>query len=234
MSRVILNGVSKAFESTVVVPGIDLEAREGEFLSLLGPSGCGKTTVLRMIAGLETPSGGTIRLGDEVVFDAGARTDVPPEKRCVGMVFQSYAVWPHLTVFENVAFPLRCRKVPRQEIEGRVMEMLGRVQLADYAKRRPHQLSGGQQQRVSLARALVGRPRVLLLDEPLSNLDAALRDELCDELIALRRLYPVTMIYVTHDQREAAKLSDRIALMKAGRLERLGSPSEVLGPPRGT
>jgi ABC-type Fe3+/spermidine/putrescine transport system ATPase subunit len=185
-----------------------------------------------MIAGLERPSGGVIRLDDQVVSDASAGIEVAPERRQLGMVFQSYAIWPHLTVFENVEFPLRCRKVPADERLRRCEQILASVQLSPLASRKPNQLSGGQQQRVALARALVAEPKVLLLDEPLSNLDANLRDEMCDELIRLRGKFPVTVIYVTHDQSEAFRMSDRIALLNRGELEQLGTPEEIRSAPR--
>lgn len=232
MSEVTLEKVSKSYGTNSVVPGLDLKIPTGEFMSLLGPSGCGKTTILRMIAGLETPTSGTIRIGDRAVYEESPPVDLPPEKRDLGMVFQSYAIWPHLTVLENVIFPLRYRKVPKPEWKERAHKALSSVRLDHLSERRPHQLSGGQQQRVALARALVATPQVLLLDEPLSNLDANLREEMCDELARLRQEFPITMIYVTHDRTEAFRLSDRIALLNRGNLEQLDTPEEILKNPK--
>lgn len=230
MSHVFLKEVTKRYGTNTVIPGLNLEIKANEFISLLGPSGCGKTTLLRMIAGLDDPTDGMIQIGDEVVNQG--RTSVPPEKRHLGMVFQSYAVWPHLTVFQNVEFPLRCQKVEKTERTERVRQALRAVRMETFEKRKPNQLSGGQQQRVALARALVARPKVLLLDEPLSNLDANLRDEMCAEIEKLKETHPMTMIYVTHDQSEAFRLSDRIALMCEGRIEQLGTPNELRTQPR--
>jgi len=205
----------------LAVDHIDLEVRDGEFFSLLGPSGCGKTTLLRMIAGLEYPDAGRIVIGDRDV------TDLPPRKRGIAMVFQSYAVFPHLTVFENVAFGLRRKKIANDEVTRRVGEMLDLVELPGYERRKPGQLSGGQAQRVALARALVNRPAVLLLDEPLGALDLKLRKQMQVELKRIQQEVHITFIYVTHDQEEAMTMSDRIAVMNQGRYEQLGDP-EVL------
>lgn len=231
MSHVTVKGLEKKYGETAVVSSFSLEITEGSFVSLLGPSGCGKTTILRMVAGLETPTAGIIRFGTETVYDDQTHTSVPPEKRNVGMVFQSYAVWPHMTVFDNVAFPLKCRKIPKESRMERVEAALKMVRMDSLAQRKPHQLSGGQQQRIALARALVARPSVILLDEPLCNLDANLRDEMCDELLVLRKNFPHTMIYVTHEQSEAYKLSDRIALLNGGRLEQFGTGEELRKKP---
>ena len=228
MASVELQGVRKAYGSTAVVKGIDLTIASGEFLSLLGPSGCGKTTTLRMIAGLETLDAGAIRIGGALV-DGGGVT-VPPEKRQLGMVFQSYAVWPHRTVEENVAYPLRLQKAA--DLAARVKEALGWVRLTALASRMPSQLSGGQLQRVAIARALVANPRVLLLDEPLSNLDAALREELRGEIAALRARLGTTMIFVTHDQHEALALADRVAVMNQGVIEQCASPQTIYTAPQ--
>jgi iron(III) transport system ATP-binding protein len=195
--------------------------------ALLGPSGCGKTTTLRMIAGLERPDRGVVRLSGAVVDDG--RQFVPPERRGLGMVFQSYAVWPHKSVFENVAYPLKLRG--ERDLEPKVREALGWVRLATFANRRPHELSGGQLQRVALARALVGRPQVLLLDEPLSNLDVALREELRGEIASLRTTLGTTMILVTHDQAEALALADRVAVMNKGVIEQLAPPEQLYREP---
>ena len=229
MASVELEAVHKSWGATRVVRGISLSVKSGEFISLLGPSGCGKTTTLRMIAGLEHPDAGTIRIGDELVDGPGTR--LPPERRRLGMVFQSYAVWPHKSVAENVAYPLVLQRRPRSDIEQQVKQALGWVRLDALAERMPSQLSGGQLQRVAIARALVARPRVLLLDEPLSNLDAALREELRGEIAALRTTLGTTMIFVTHDQHEAMALSDRVAVMHQGVIEQLAPPERLYAEP---
>ncbi|RKH40381.1 ABC transporter ATP-binding protein [Corallococcus llansteffanensis] len=229
MAAIVLEGLVKAYGGTPVVRGLSLEVGQGELVSLLGPSGCGKTTTLRMLAGLEHPDAGTIRLGDDVVAGPGVR--VPPERRGLGMVFQSYAVWPHRSVEANVAYPLMLRKVPRHEVATRVREALRWVRLEAFAARMPHELSGGQLQRVALARALVAGPRVLLLDEPLSNLDAALREELRAEIAALRARLGTTLVFVTHDQGEALALSDRIAVMNRGVIEQVDTPERLYREP---
>lgn len=216
-----LEGLGKVFGETVAVDDLSLEVERGEFLSLLGPSGCGKTTTLRMIGGFETPTTGRILLDGREV------TGIPPQRRGTGMVFQSYALFPHLDVFENVAFGLRARGDRGPEIARRVHSALERVDLAGYEKRAVQALSGGQQQRVALARALAPEPPVLLLDEPLSNLDAALRERTRAELRALLKDVGITAIFVTHDQEEAFHLSDRIAVMNRGRLQQVG-PAEAL------
>jgi ABC-type Fe3+/spermidine/putrescine transport system ATPase subunit len=206
----------------------------GTFFTLLGPSGCGKTTTLRCIAGLERPDSGSIRLGDSVFFDHNAGTNVPLNLRNIGMVFQSYAIWPHMTVFENVAFPLRVakdRRYGREEIDRRVDEALDSVELLPLKSRSATRLSGGQQQRVALARAIVRKPRLLLLDEPLSNLDAALREEMRKELKKLQAQIGVTTVYVTHDQAEALEMSDHIAVMQRGRIVQLASPRDIYRNP---
>jgi iron(III) transport system ATP-binding protein len=205
------------------------------FFTLLGPSGCGKTTTLRCIAGLEQPDEGVICLGDTVVFDARRRVQVAMNERGIGMVFQSYAIWPHMTVFENVAFPLKAtrgRSLTREEIRRRVEDSLGRVNLAGYGQRPATLLSGGEQQRVAFARAIVAEPKLLLLDEPLSNLDAALREEMRAELLRLQRTLGITTVYVTHDQSEALTLSDQIAVVNRGCILQIGSPTEIYLRPR--
>ena len=225
MGRVELQQVVKRFKDVVAVERLNLTVREGEFFTLLGPSGCGKTTILRMIAGFYHPSEGRI------LFDGNDVTDLPPHRRDTGMVFQNYALFPHMTVMENVAFGLQVRKRPKDEIKRRVEEALAQVRLAGYGERRISQLSGGQQQRVALARALVIRPRILLLDEPLSNLDARLRDEMRAEIIRLQRSLGITTVYVTHDQTEALSMSDRIAVFNQGVCQQVGTPMEVYNTP---
>ena len=227
MSSLRIQNLYKEFNRFVAVDRIDLEIQEGEFFTLLGSSGCGKTTTLRMVGGLERPDGGEIHLGDRCLVSDAQGIFVKPEKRDMGMVFQSYALWPHMTVYENVAYPLKLRRAPRSEIDKKVDEVLDLVGLAGLQDRPAPALSGGQQQRVALARALVFSPRVLLLDEPLSNLDAQLREEMRRELKSLQQRVKITVLFVTHDQIEALSLSDRIAIMKAGRFEQVGTPEDV-------
>jgi spermidine/putrescine transport system ATP-binding protein len=220
-----LAGITKRYGAVTAVDGVDLEVREGEFLTLLGPSGCGKTTTLGLIAGFFPPSAGEITLKGRPV--AG----LPPFKRDIGVVFQDYALFPHMSAGDNVAFGLRMRNLDRGEIDQRVKEALDLVQLRGLAERRPLELSGGQRQRVALARALVIRPAVLLLDEPLSNLDLKLREEMRVEIAGLQRRLGITTVFVTHDQGEALVMSDRIAVMNAGRIEQLGRPAEIYEKP---
>ncbi|HET7321315.1 MAG TPA: ABC transporter ATP-binding protein [Longimicrobiaceae bacterium] len=220
-----LDSLSKRFDDTAAVRDLSLEVAEGEFLSLLGPSGCGKTTTLRMIAGFELPTSGRVVLGGRDV------TSLPPQRRGVGMVFQSYALFPHLNVFENVAFGLKSRGESAKETAARVARALERVDLGGYEKRSVQALSGGQQQRVALARALAPEPPLLLLDEPLSNLDAALRERTRVQLRALLKEVGITAVFVTHDQEEAFDLSDRIAVLERGRLQQLGTPEELYHAP---
>src|SRR5262249_43757732 len=215
-----LEGISKRFGSAAAVHDVSLSIYEGEFFSLLGPSGCGKTTTLRMIAGFETPDAGVIVLQGKDV------TSVLPNRRPVNMVFQQYALFPHMTIYDNVAFGLKVKKVPRSEHRGRVLEILEVGELQGLEKRRPRQLSGGQQQRVALARALVNRPAALLLDEPLGALDVKLRKQMQLELKRIQTELGTTFVYVTHDQDEALAMSDRIAVMNRGRVEQIGGPRE--------
>lgn len=224
-STIELEDVTKYFGNTHAVGPINLEIREGEFFSLLGPSGCGKTTTLRLIAGFENASSGVIRIGAKTV------NQTPVERRGVGMVFQNYALFPHLSVFENVAFGLRLRRTQQRELERRVTDALALVGLEALGRRMPNQLSGGQQQRTALARALVMEPAVLLLDEPLSNLDLKLREQMRDEIRRLQKNLRITAVYVTHDQGEAMAVSDRTAVMNAGGIEQMGTPREIYETP---
>jgi iron(III) transport system ATP-binding protein len=226
---IAIDRVTKRFGAMVAVRDLSVEIRDREFVTLLGPSGCGKTTLLRLVAGFMAPDAGTIRVDGTTL--SGPRSVVPPEKRGMGMVFQNYAVWPHKTVYQNVAFGLEVRKVPATEIRTRVARVLELVTLVGLEKRYPSQLSGGQQQRVALARSLVVEPSILLLDEPLSNLDAKLRERMRWELKELQRRTGITFVYVTHDQAEAMALSDRIAVMHLGELMQLGAPREVYTRP---
>ncbi|HKR59700.1 MAG TPA: ABC transporter ATP-binding protein [Pyrinomonadaceae bacterium] len=225
MSLLALNSISKRFDHTTAVDSVSLEVERGEFFGLLGPSGCGKTTTLRMVAGLETPDSGTIK------FDRRDITLLSPEKRGFGMVFQNYALFPHLNVFENVAFGLRARHKPKPEVVSAVSSALELVQLPGYEKRRVDELSGGQQQRVAIARAIAIEPALLLFDEPLSNLDVALREETRSELRELVTRLGLTAVYVTHDQDEAFALCDRISVMMAGRILQTGQPRELYERP---
>ncbi|AXF59138.1 ABC transporter ATP-binding protein [Leclercia sp. W6] len=214
LTSISLKGVSYAFGANTVLNQIDLHIEPGSVVALLGPSGCGKSTLLRLLAGLTQPAQGEIHFGDRLVAKTGWA--LSPEARDIGMVFQDYALWPHMTVAQNVMFPLKMRHVPRQERESRVAQALDRVGLSAFADRKPAGLSGGQQQRVALARAIVAEPRVLLFDEPLSNLDSELRSTLCHEMASLLRQLGTTAVYVTHDRREAEILADRIVHLSAG------------------
>jgi iron(III) transport system ATP-binding protein len=235
-----VDGLTKRFdggaEGVLAVDGVSFEVPAGTFFTLLGPSGCGKTTTLRALAGLETPDRGRITLGGRVLFSSADKVDVPTNRRGLGMVFQSYAIWPHMTVYDNAAFPLavlpRRGRPPRAELRARVERILEVVQLGGLEGRPATDLSGGQQQRLALARALVLRPSLVLLDEPLSNLDAKLRDSMRLELKRLQRDLDVTMVYVTHDQGEALAMSDQVAVMHAGSVAQLGTPEEIYQAPR--
>jgi iron(III) transport system ATP-binding protein len=231
---VSVRGLVKEFGTNAgpAVNDVSFDVEDGELLVLLGPSGCGKTTTLRMIAGLEEPDAGDVWLGSALVSSAERNVFVPTEKRNIGMVFQSYAIWPHMTVFENVAYPLRVRRAPRKVIQDRVAQTLELLGLGGLESRPATQLSGGQQQRVALARALVFEPRILLLDEPLSNLDAKLRVHMRTELKHLQQATGITSIFVTHDQAESMALADRIVVMNRGRIEQVGSPADVYERPR--
>jgi iron(III) transport system ATP-binding protein len=220
------------YGEAVAVDGVSFQVRRGEHLTLLGPSGCGKTTTLRAIAGLETPTAGEIRIDDRAVYSSRRKVNLPPEQRDLSMVFQSYAIWPHMTVAENVAYGLKLRKTPKEGINKRVGVVLDMVRLSGLGDRPASRLSGGQQQRVALARAIAFNPKALLLDEPLSNLDAKLRAEMRVELRELQQRIDVTSIYVTHDQEEALAISDRIIVMNGGRIEQVGTPGEIYDRPR--
>ena len=225
-NEVIIKDAVKRYGDFTALNGVSLDIREGEFFTLLGPSGCGKTTLLRMIAGFNSIEGGDFYFGEKRINDVAAH------KRDIGMVFQNYAIFPHLTVKENVAYGLKARKTPKKEIETRVAEALELVQISHLADRKPNELSGGQQQRVALARAFVIEPSVLLMDEPLSNLDAKLRVQMRTVIKKLQRRLGITTIYVTHDQEEALAISDRIAVMKDGNIMQIGTPSEIYAKPQ--
>ena len=229
MSVITIDHVSKSFGETKVLRDFTEEFRDGEFITLLGPSGCGKTTMLRMIAGFERPTSGRILIDGEVV--SSQDVFVPPEKRGIGMVFQSYAVWPHMNVFDNVAYPLRIRRMDRKLIREKVEKVLRDVHLESFAARMPSQLSGGQQQRVAIARALVAEPEVLLLDEPLSNLDAKLREQMKYEIKELQQRRKMNVLYVTHDQSEAMTMSDRVFIIDAGVVQQSGDPVDIYRHP---
>jgi ABC-type Fe3+/spermidine/putrescine transport system ATPase subunit len=226
-----VDGLEIKYGNVLAVRGVSFVVQPGEQLTLLGPSGCGKTTTLRAIAGLEKPSGGEIRIGGAPVYSAAQRINVPAEKRGLSMVFQSYAIWPHMSVFDNVAYGLRVRRVAAAEIAKKVDHALGMVQMRAFADRSASQLSGGQQQRVALARAFVFQPSVLLFDEPLSNLDAKLRADMRIELRELQHRLGITSLYVTHDLEEALAMSDRIVVMRDGRIEQTGTPDEIYSMP---
>jgi len=223
MATVRLIGIRKEFGDVVAVDQFTVDIADGEFVSFLGPSGCGKTTTLRMIAGFDMPTSGDIFIGDALMSSVERNIFAAPEERNIGMVFQNYAVWPHMTVFDNIAYPLKIKKEKRNIRQNKVEQSLSLVGLEGFGERYPHQLSGGQQQRVALARALIMNPEVMLLDEPLSNLDAKLREEMRFEIKDLQKKTEVTIIYVTHDQAEAMVMSDRIVVMNAGYIQQVDS-----------
>ena len=231
-AHIEVDNLTVRYGAATAVAGVSFQVRPGEQLTLLGPSGCGKTTTLRAIAGLERPSVGAIRIGGTTVYSSAQGVNVPAEKRGLSMVFQSYAIWPHMSVFDNVAYGLRVRRIGAREIDTRVRAALALVQMAGFERRPASQLSGGQQQRVALARAIVIRPRVLLFDEPLSNLDAKLRADMRIELRELQHRLGITSVYVTHDLEEALAMSDRIVVMRDGAIEQIGSPSDIYNLPR--
>lgn len=231
MSAVEFKNVSKDYQGNQILKNISFKINDGEFVSFLGPSGCGKTTSLRMVAGLEKNSSGEILIGHEIISSPEKGFFIPTRERKLGMVFQSYAIWPHMNIFENVAFPLRMNKTPESEIKKQVEEVLSLVELGGLSARMPNTLSGGQQQRVALARGLVARPRVLLLDEPLSNLDAKLREKMRRDIRQIQQHFKMTCIYVTHDQIEAFSMSDRIMIMEKGNILQFGTPTEIRSNP---
>ena len=231
MARLVLENLCKHFGDVKAVDNIDLTVEDGEFLTFLGPSGCGKSTTLFAVAGLDEPTSGRILLDDTVFYDSNRKIVVEPERRNCGLVFQSYALWPHMTVRKNLAFPLEIRKVAKSKQIDLILESLRLVEMEEYVDRYPHELSGGQQQRIALARTLVYEPRLLLLDEPLSNLDAKLRNKARRWLKDLQRRLALTTIYVTHDQAEALSLSDRIAVMQDGKFVQLDTPEEIYRHP---
>lgn len=232
MSQLTFKNVSKEYQpQSWAVKNFNLNIQNGEFVSFLGPSGCGKTTTLRMIAGLEENTHGQIYFDHDIVSDPENKKFLAPEKRNVGMVFQSYAVWPHMNVFDNVAYPLKLKKVNGDQIKKEVSDILNLVELQGLENRKSHELSGGQQQRIALARGLVMKPRILLLDEPLSNLDAKLREKMRKDIREIQQRLKLTMVYVTHDQKEAFQMSDRVVVMNQGLIVQAGTPNEILQRP---
>ncbi len=231
-ARIEVSDLVVRYGGVTAVEGVSFTVGRGEHVTLLGPSGCGKTTTLRAIAGLEEPSSGAIRIDGRTMYSSAERRNIPSEKRGVSMVFQSYAVWPHMTVYNNVAYGLRVRKLPRADVDANVDRALGLVQMREFASRPASNLSGGQQQRVALARAVAFSPTVVLFDEPLSNLDAKLRAEMRVELRELQRRLDITSVYVTHDQEEALAISDRVIVMNNGGIEQIGSPETIYNRPK--
>lgn len=231
MSAVEFKNVSKDYQGNIILKNLSFKINDGEFVSFLGPSGCGKTTSLRIVAGLEKNSSGEVLIGNEVISSPDKNLFIPTRERRLGMVFQSYAIWPHMNIFENVAFPLRMNKIPEHKINQDVEEILSLVELGGLSERMPNTLSGGQQQRVALARGLVARPKVLLLDEPLSNLDAKLREKMRKDIRQIQQHFKMTCIYVTHDQVEAFSMSDRIMIMEKGNILQFATPAEIRANP---
>lgn len=229
MAKVTLQHITKKFGDNIVINDMNDTFQDGEFVTLLGPSGCGKSTMLRIIAGFEKPTSGKLFIDDQLI--SGGKVFVPPERRNIGMVFQSYAVWPHMNVFDNVAYPLTIKRIHKNEIKESVERVLDITHLGQYTQRFPNQLSGGQQQRIALARALVASPHLLLLDEPLSNLDAKLRESMRFEIKEIQKKTGITVVYVTHDQTEAMAMSDRIFLLHRGVVQQTGSPEEIYNTP---
>ncbi len=226
-TKIIINNLTKKFGNVMAVNNVSLTIDPGSFLTLLGPSGCGKTTLLRCISGLEDPNDGEIIIGDQIVFSREKGISVPPGKRDLGLVFQNYALWPHMTVYKNITFALEMRKISKDDMDKRVKQSLAEVQMSGYEDRYPREMSGGQQQRVALARMLAYRPNVFLMDEPLSNLDARLRMDMRTELKRLHHISGATTIYVTHDQVEAMTMSTNIAVMKEGVIQQMDTPDKV-------
>ena len=231
MSKIVLTGINKYYGTNRVLKDVDLTIEDGEFMTLLGPSGCGKTTTLRVIAGLEKPQSGSIVMDGERIVNAAESFFAPPAKRGLNLVFQSYALWPHMTVFDNVAFGLRVKHTPKDEMKKLVESALSRMQIGEYAERYPSELSGGQQQRVAIARAIASPVKLLLLDEPLSNLDAKLRESMRFEIKDIQKKLGITVVYVTHDQVEAMTMSDRVFLINNGVVQQVGSPLEIYRSP---
>ena len=227
MSKIELKKINKYYGDNHVLKDLTLTIEDGDFMTLLGPSGCGKTTTLRVVSGLERPQGGVMLIDGKEAINAEKAFYLEPSKRGLNLVFQSYALWPHMTVFENIAFGLKIQKLPKSEVEKRVRESLKMMRISEFEKRYPNELSGGQQQRVAIARAVASNPRLLLLDEPLSNLDAKLRVQMRTEIRRIQQALGITAIYVTHDQSEAMAISDNIILMKGGVIAQMGSPTEI-------
>jgi multiple sugar transport system ATP-binding protein len=231
LSSIVLQDISKSYGGVTAVRNLSLQIAEGQFVTLLGPSGCGKTTTLRVIAGLEEPDSGEVRIGERLLFSRAKGVFVPPEKRGLGLIFQSYALWPHMTVRRNIALGLEQQRLPKNTVEQRVQSALSKVHLTGYAERYPSELSGGQQQRVAVARMVAAEPEIFLMDEPLSNLDAMLRIDMRTELKRLHHELEATTVYVTHDQVEALTLSDLIAVMDSGVIRQIGTPEEIYKRP---
>jgi iron(III) transport system ATP-binding protein len=232
MAELQLINLQKKFGNNIAVDNITVTVPDGEFITFLGPSGCGKTTTLRMIAGFIKPTKGSIMVGNDIISSVKDNVFLPPDKRDMGMVFQTYAVWPHMNTFNNVAYPLKFKDFSKKEIKERVSETLSMVKLDGFEERFPHQMSGGQQQRVALARALIMEPSLLLLDEPLSNLDAKLRETMRYEIVELQRRLRITVVYVTHDQIEAMSMSNRIIVMDQGIMQQIGTPQDIYEKPK--